>query len=790
MSVEEWEMIVQVENPVDLLSLAHHGCDLRGIYQAQDLLDYIGMLNGPTYLTLVRHFWVRAQLYDLKASQLEMEEKVLIDPSLKGKTRAEMGLEPFRHEEIRSSLLGIPVVISVDTIAKVIRRASEGRFVYNLKGKNNSWIPIVNRTMFHSVDKGKYKDLDIRTKMLLKIQNENLLPKGNGGDIPSLDHRVFLHFFLTREKANVPKYIFKHLIKNLKDSQFLRKSFVPYGRLLSEIFHQGGILNTLKEVNYFTDAQLGTVTGHIINGATLVSMKYIQKADYKELSTDLKESSIISNLMNDFPPICKQDPVDVQVMFIKEYFETTGQVIKISDIPEEMYGGTLPIAKNRNSLKRKMTEAEYLDETPKSAKVAKTSVSQASPSAFDTILEDSEAKEQVDPEHFVEITSGSSVSSESSDSSELDESTQSLIDKIIKSSKTASGSAPLETDSVNQHSSSHSAILQDIGKLSERRVEICNQLPVNHPFQPPTIEPLQMILPESVTKTMVPESVQVTTSESFAAVTVPKHTSLKTPQKATKTVPEKTDLVNQQQQPEPIKQTPKQTSTSTPSQSSTPSQTQTKHSPQKAIPEPVVETMVPKSVQVTESEPSVTITVSEPTKKTNNQTAINDQPSSSSTIQTTKSTNPNLLKSEFLESEIMNLNADLQKLVQLRRSSSLTVDYQDRWTTLKGRASELLNLVSLKCIKIHEAANLHRISKVHLIEEDPAPLLLAYTPFYHKSEYLTREGREVKLLKERAQKEQEAAKAREDLLLQKQQELEAALKRQEALIAQLMNKQA
>jgi len=75
-------------------------------------------------------------------------------------------------------------------------------------------------------------------------------------------------------------------------------------------------------------------------------------------------------------------------------------------------------------------------------------------------------------------------------------------------------------------------------------------------------------------------------------------------------------------------------------------------------------------------------------------------------------------------------------------------------------------------------------------EEDPAPLFLAYTPFYHKSEYLTREGREVKLLKEKAQKEQEAAKTREDLLLQKQLEMEAALKRQEALIAQLMNKQA
>jgi len=32
MSLEEWELNVQVENPVDLLSLVHHGCDLRDIY--------------------------------------------------------------------------------------------------------------------------------------------------------------------------------------------------------------------------------------------------------------------------------------------------------------------------------------------------------------------------------------------------------------------------------------------------------------------------------------------------------------------------------------------------------------------------------------------------------------------------------------------------------------------------------------------------------------------------------------------------------------------------------------
>jgi len=687
MSLEEWELNVQVENPVDLLSLAHHGCDLRSIYPAQDLMEYFSKLNGPTYLTLVRHFWVRAEIYDLKASQLEMEEKILIDPSLQGKTREEMGLEPFRHEEIRSSIMGIPVVISVDTIAGVIRRASEGRFVYGLNSKKSSWTPVVNRTLYHSINKGKYKDLDMRTKMLLKIQNENLLPKGSGGDKPSLDHKVFLHFFLTKEKANVPKFIFRHLVKNLRESQTIHKNFVPYGRLLSEIFHQGGILNSLKEVNYFTDAQLCTVTGRIINGATLVAMKLVRKQDFKELSTDLKESSVISNLMDDFPPICKQDPLEVRVMYMKEYFEMTGKTIKISDIPDEMYGGALPIAKNRKSLKRKTTEAEYLDDTPESvAKVAKTSATQTTPTTFDVLPlqqeapedEDSEAliskrrcMKQVDSEQIFDVESDTSSSTSSSDSSEFDEPTQSLIDYLNK--RSAAGSVPQKTDSVNQQSHKPNSSSTSVYPI-----------------------PLQIILPEPVAETVVPASVPVTASEPSAAVTVPTHTITKTPEKATKSVPEKTELVHQQQQPEPIKQTnAEQTSTSTQT-----TQTQTTNSPQKTIPEPVVETVVPESVQVTESEPSIIITTSEPIKKpTNTQTAINDQPSSS-TIQTNKPTNPHLLKSEFLEAEMMDMSAELQRLVQLIRSSTLTVDYQERWVTLKDRASELLNIVSLKCIKI------------------------------------------------------------------------------------------
>jgi len=112
MSIKEWDLTVQVERPVDFASLIHHGCDIVEFDEVQDLGGYFSMLNGPTYESLVKHFWVRASVYDKHAAKLEEDQKVLIDPSLEGKTREEMGLEPFVATKIRSSIMGVPVFIN------------------------------------------------------------------------------------------------------------------------------------------------------------------------------------------------------------------------------------------------------------------------------------------------------------------------------------------------------------------------------------------------------------------------------------------------------------------------------------------------------------------------------------------------------------------------------------------------------------------------------------------------------------------------------------------------------
>jgi len=134
-----------------------------------------------------------------------------------------------------------------------------------------------------------------------------------------------------------------------------------------------GILKALSNVNFFTDEQLDTETGKIINGRTLRNMNLIKKEVYTKLSTNLKDSDALSNLMDNFPPICKQDPIDVQMNYTKDHFATTGKVIKLEDVPETMYGGALPVAKGRKTKRKALTNDEYLVEArePKKAKNSK-----------------------------------------------------------------------------------------------------------------------------------------------------------------------------------------------------------------------------------------------------------------------------------------------------------------------------------------------------------------------------------------------------------------------------------
>jgi hypothetical protein len=187
-------------------------------------MQYFKMLHGPTYEALVRHFWVRAKVYNKAASIAEESHMVLLYPELEGKSREEMGLEPFTEDEIRSSICGIPVRITQWQIEAVLGLKASG-IDLSSAAEEHIWKEIANMAIYNSKKEGKYAELGMETKLLLKIQNENLLPCG-GCEKPNLAQKVFRQHFIKKEKVNVPKYMFKYLIECLKKSQLSDKPWV------------------------------------------------------------------------------------------------------------------------------------------------------------------------------------------------------------------------------------------------------------------------------------------------------------------------------------------------------------------------------------------------------------------------------------------------------------------------------------------------------------------------------------------------------------------------------------
>ena len=155
MKVEEDDLIVQVENTMDFISLTQHDCDLTNYLKYQDMDGYFKMLNGLTYENLVKYFWVRAEIYDKVAAKVEEDQMVLINPSLEGKTREEMGLKEFTRTEIRSNIMGIPVTITEEVIGRACRRNVEGIFQWNLNKQTSTWKETVYDTLFNGNAKGK-----------------------------------------------------------------------------------------------------------------------------------------------------------------------------------------------------------------------------------------------------------------------------------------------------------------------------------------------------------------------------------------------------------------------------------------------------------------------------------------------------------------------------------------------------------------------------------------------------------------------------------------------------------
>jgi hypothetical protein len=105
------------------------------------------MLNGFVYFDIVKNFWNKAYIFEKFDADEKVRKMVEKDNSLRGKTRVQMGLRPFKGKEIRSNILGVDVLTTQEHVAKTLGLDNEGEKI-NLYKSTSKYVDSVKEDLF------------------------------------------------------------------------------------------------------------------------------------------------------------------------------------------------------------------------------------------------------------------------------------------------------------------------------------------------------------------------------------------------------------------------------------------------------------------------------------------------------------------------------------------------------------------------------------------------------------------------------------------------------------------
>ncbi|KAK2382125.1 hypothetical protein QL285_069678 [Trifolium repens] len=205
------------EKFVDFESLKLNGIDIQKLFYDQQWGNYFDMLNGFVYYDIVKNFWNKATVFDEFNAEEEVRKMVAKDKSLKGKTRVQLGLRPFKGKEIRSNLLGINVLITQEHVAKVLGLDNEGENVNQYKVKSK-YADSIKEDLYpagtRDAELGKSKFMKKEFNFAFKVFLASIITREGGNDTISWPHRHFLWFMHRRVKINLVEHDNDEVIEN------------------------------------------------------------------------------------------------------------------------------------------------------------------------------------------------------------------------------------------------------------------------------------------------------------------------------------------------------------------------------------------------------------------------------------------------------------------------------------------------------------------------------------------------------------------------------------------------
>ncbi|KAK2456184.1 hypothetical protein QL285_003574 [Trifolium repens] len=350
------------EKFVDFESLKANGIDIQYLFYNQQWQNYFEMLNGFVYFDIVKYFWQKAKVYDRASYDKEYKDMVEKNKELRGKTRKELGLKPYRGREIRSNILGINVVITQAHIAKILGLDNKGEDI-EVYDKKSKYLDSIHQDLFKSGctqrDFGKIMHMKHTFEFAFRMCLSTIFTRKGGLDTISIPHKHLIWFLHKREKVNLAKILFDHMCFTIHEGRTKIPSVIHHPRLISELIRQTkltDILSAKEKLRVFQTAKY--------DASVLVNMKRKTKEEIIQVKTPLQQVYEKYFWCDGFPTISEHDNDEVIENFLEAVRRDTGVSVPrkmVVSVPNwDIFKGPRDITRNRR--KPRTTEQEMIDE--------------------------------------------------------------------------------------------------------------------------------------------------------------------------------------------------------------------------------------------------------------------------------------------------------------------------------------------------------------------------------------------------------------------------------------------
>ncbi|KAK2389989.1 hypothetical protein QL285_063540 [Trifolium repens] len=345
---------------VDFESLRVNGVDIKDLFYDEQWENYFEMLNGFVYYDLVKNFWNKAYVYDKAAADEEVRKKIEKYNSLRGKTRVQMGLRPFKGKEIRSNLVGIEVVITQEHIAKMLGLDNEGELINQYK-VGSKFAESIKEDLFPPntslAEFGKAKFMKKEFFVAFRIFMASIVTRDGGTDTISWSHKHFVWFMLKRVKINLADTLFEHLCHCISESHHKPTVMIHHPLLISELLRQSKLIEVLR-----TREKLRVFNTSKFDGRNLINLKLIQA---KNLITPVHPLQKIYEKYfwcDGFPTISEHDNEDVINNFLEMVREETNHKVDRSMVVAAPDWDVFNNPKEKAKTRAKKTKAVVFEE--------------------------------------------------------------------------------------------------------------------------------------------------------------------------------------------------------------------------------------------------------------------------------------------------------------------------------------------------------------------------------------------------------------------------------------------